>query len=178
MSYTWPDGTEIEFFSPAEFDYPHLMDMGFVGDLSVLRMRCGFGIKPTNTVRLLHDMERIYKGPIETWPDSAHLYRKAGFYKLSESGRLMVACDADDPEAREFPEYKVRCADVKPASAATKQELEEKEMMIAFQMLRFWDEGRWPMHQYELATKHQHGDDYTWPGRVATRPNIFPGVSR
>ena len=156
MSYLWPQGAEIEFFSPLEFDHPELMDMLFVSDLARLRMRCGVAITITDDARLPHDMERLY-GPRERWPDSAHLYK---------------------PDSHEHGEYLVRAVDCKPASAATKQEREEKEMEMAYQALTFWKEGRWEQCQLEVATRHLHFDDYTWMGRTATRPNIFPGVSK
>ena len=70
MRYQWPDGTEIRFFSPLEFDLPHLMDIAFIQDLSDLRLECGFAMKITSSVRLDHDMERIYGRAFAECPDS------------------------------------------------------------------------------------------------------------
>jgi len=154
VPFEWPDGSELEYFSPLEFDHPELMDMSFMRDLDRLRMRCGFAITITDDARLPHDMARLYGS---NWPDSAHLYQ---------------------PASDDHPEYLVRAVDLKPASAQTKAEREAKEMEIAYQALTFWKEDRWPAFQLEVATRHLHLDDYVWPGRRATRPNIFPGVSK
>lgn len=173
MSYQWPDGTTVEHFSPLEFDHPDLMDMGFVADLSDLRAKCGFAIKVTDDARVDADMARLY-GDVSKWPDSAHLYHAAGQYAKSASGRLMVPVIG----GTDLPEYLVRAVDVKPAGVATAEEREEKELEIIYRACRFWKQGRWPHFQLEVATRHLHIDDYDWDGRVARRPNVFPGVSK
>jgi len=148
----FPEGLELEFFSPIEFDHPDWMDPAFLVDLDELRRQCGFPIRITDDARNEVEMARLYGPDRNTWPDSAHVYRP---------GR-----------------YLVRCVDMKPAAAVTFEERERKEIILVNRATAFYESGRWPCFGIIIETRHFHFDDYNWPGRRARRPLLSIGVSK
>tara|TARA_B100000749_G_scaffold198609_1_gene154676 strand:+ start:74 stop:547 length:474 start_codon:yes stop_codon:yes gene_type:complete len=157
MAHDWPQGFSLQFFSPAEFDRPELMDPTFLQDLDRLRMRCGFPLKITDDARNQEDLNRIYAREIAkglSYPTtSAHLHIDSTL---------------------------VRSVDIKPAvprpGDGSDLTLEERELEISYQVLRLWKDGQWPKLGFGIETGHWHIDDT--PRLADKRPAFWVAVSR
>ena len=155
MANFWPtQGIDLEFFSPHEFDHPELMDGNFLRDLDTLRMRCGFGLRINDDARTREDLERIYAKEIA----------KGQSYP-SESSHV------------EVPDVLVRAADLEPIwNADDGRTLDEMELDLLEEILRFRKEGRWPHLGLGCETGHFHIDDT--PRLGPKRPAYWVAVSR
>lgn len=157
MSYDWPGGFTLQFFGPGEFKYPDLMDPTFMQDVDRLRMKCGFPLRVNNDARTTEDLERIYAKEIakgQSYPtDSAHLYI--------------------DP-------VKVRSLDLEPAipkpGDGSDLSLEERELKLSLEILKMWEEGKWPKLGLGIETGHWHVDDT--PRLEERRPAFWVAVSK
>ena len=163
MAYEWPGGFTLQFWSPKEFKYPELMDPTWLQDLDRLRMLCGFPLKINSDARTQEDLERIYAREIAKGQDyprsSSHLYQEA---------------EGDNPE------IKVRAGDVEPVipklGDGSEFNLEERELKLLLEILKFWEEGRWPALGLGVETGHTHIDDT--PRLGLRRPACWVAVSK
>jgi len=157
MAHDWPGGFSLQFFGPSEFDHPDLMDPTFLQDLDRLRMRCGFPLTITDDARDQEDLDRIYAREIAkglSYPTtSAHLH---------------------------IDNTLVRSVDLKPATPRAGDgsglDLEERELVLTFQVLKLWDDGQWQHLGLGIETGHWHIDDT--PRLGAKRPAFWVAVSR
>jgi len=160
MAHPWPQGFESEFFSPDEFDHPDLMDPGYIKNLDMLRMRCGFAVRINDDARTRAELEHLYRKEIakgQKWPsDSAH----AG----------------EDEHGEPLPQA-VRASDIEPVPGSHPTlTYEEMELELLYQILRMWKEGHWPKLGLGVETGHLHVDDT--PRLGAKRPAFWVAVSR
>jgi len=157
MAHDWPGGFSLQFFGPSEFDHPDLMDPTFLQDLDRLRMRCGFPLTITDDARDQEDLDRIYAREIAkglSYPTtSAHLH---------------------------IDNTLVRSVDLKPATPRAGDgsglDLEERELVLTFQVLKLWDDNQWQHLGLGIETGHWHIDDT--PRLGAKRPAFWVAVSR
>ena len=157
MAHDWPGGFSLQFFGPSEFDHPDLMDPTFLQDLDRLRMRCGFPLTITDDARDQEDLDRIYAREIAkglSYPTtSAHLH---------------------------IDNTLVRSVDLKPATPRAGDgsglDLEERELVLTFQVLKLWDDGQWQHLGLGIETGHWHVDDT--PRLGERRPAFWVAVSR
>lgn len=158
MSYAWEaQGITLEHFGPAEFKYPDLMDSAFLRDLDTLRMRCGFPLTINDSARTVADLERIYRKEIakgQSYPtDSSHVWKEEA-----------------DVRAVDFEPTPPRSGDGCDLS------LEERELTLLYEVLRFWKEGRWKHLGLGVETGHLHADDT--PRLGSRRPAHWVAVSK
>ena len=150
MSFQWPQGVVLSFFSPTEFDHPELMDTTFLRDLDALRLRCGFGLQVKDDARTKEEQDALYPGQQK---DSAHLYTQGGPF--------------------------IRAVDIKPSPPYVGDpctlSLEERQLTLTYEILRLWREGRWPHLGLGLETAHWHVDDTP---RLPQRPSFWVDVSK
>jgi len=157
MAHDWPGGFSLQFFGPSEFDHPDLMDPTFLQDLDRLRMRCGFPLTITDDARDQEDLDRIYAREIAkglSYPTtSAHLH---------------------------IDNTLVRSVDLKPATPragdGSDLNLEERELVLTFQVLKLWEDAVWPHLGLGIETAHWHIDDT--PRLGERRPAFWVAVSR
>lgn len=72
MSFQWPGGFTLRWFSPDEFDHPTEVDVRLLQVLDEIRHLSGVPIKVTSDFRTDADMERIYGPDRSSWPNSPH----------------------------------------------------------------------------------------------------------
>jgi len=157
MPHKWPGGFTLQFWSPKEFKRSELMDSDFLKDLDYLRMKCGFPLRMNNDARTQEDLERIYAKEIskgQSYPkDSSHLY---------------------------MDEIQVRAGDIEPALPKPRDgcelTLEERELKLLLEILKMWEEGRWPKLGLGIETGHTHVDDT--PRLGDRRPAHWVAVSK
>ena len=165
MAYEWSGGFTLQFWSPSEFKYPDLMDPNWMQDLDLLRSRCGFPLRINSDARTTEDLERIYAKEIakgQSYPtDSAHLY-------------------FEEREEEEESEVKVRAGDIEPvipkSGDGSELNLEERELKLLLEILKMWEEGRWPKLGLGVETGHTHIDDT--PRLGERRPAHWVAVSK
>lgn len=150
-------GFSLEFFSMEEFDHPTLMDQTFLRDWDTVRMRCGFPLKVNDDARLEEEHRLLYTKERQKglpWPqDSAHLY---------------------------IDNIPVRALDVEPSIPSIGDgcllTLDQRELKLLYEILRMYEEGRWPYLGLICETGHFHVDDT--PRLSHKRPYFGIGISR
>ncbi|KKM84149.1 hypothetical protein LCGC14_1302100 [marine sediment metagenome] len=165
MPHKWPGGFTLQFWSPKEFKRSELMDSDFLKDLDYLRMKCGFPLRMNNDARTQEDLERIYAKEIskgQHYPtDSSHLYIE-GNVEFEEE------------------EVKVRAGDIEPSiprpGDGSDFTLEKRELKLLLEILKMWEEGRWPKLGLGIETGHTHVDDT--PRLGDRRPAHWVAVSK